>query len=199
MPVAERESEPSRARILEAASAEFGTHGFAGARTARIARAAGVNKQLLFYYFGSKARLYRAVVEHAERRLAQASVRIRGVERTTDRLRRQLEQAFQTLAANPSQLRLVLERASHPDRDAPADGDTVKAILERIRGVVSEGQGLGFFRDDADPDEVARQAVVLVVGYLAVEHALEPDSPAEPRRTDWIAGVCDLVLRALTW
>jgi TetR/AcrR family transcriptional regulator len=51
-------------RILAAAEEGFAAHGLAGARTERIAARAGVNKALLYYYFGSKRELYRAVLEH---------------------------------------------------------------------------------------------------------------------------------------
>jgi TetR/AcrR family transcriptional regulator len=50
-------------RILAAAEQAFAEHGIAGARTDQIVRAAGVNKALLYYYFGSKEKLYAAVLE----------------------------------------------------------------------------------------------------------------------------------------
>jgi TetR/AcrR family transcriptional regulator len=53
----------TRTRILDAALTEFATHGLAGARTDRIANAAGVNKALLYYYFDSKENLYLAALE----------------------------------------------------------------------------------------------------------------------------------------
>lgn len=56
-------SAETRARILNAALSEFSALGLAGARTERIAAAAGVNKALLYYYFESKAGLYRAALE----------------------------------------------------------------------------------------------------------------------------------------
>lgn len=57
---AERQRDPERtkARILEAAKAEFGAKGFAAARVGVIADRAGVNKQLISYYFGGKEGLY---------------------------------------------------------------------------------------------------------------------------------------------
>jgi len=55
--------ESSRAAILRAAERIFADAGLAGARTDAIARAAGVNKALLYYYFKSKDALYRAVLE----------------------------------------------------------------------------------------------------------------------------------------
>jgi TetR/AcrR family transcriptional regulator len=50
-------------RILAAAESIFAERGLAGARTEEIARAARVNKALLYYYFDSKRKLYRAVFE----------------------------------------------------------------------------------------------------------------------------------------
>src|ERR1700704_3894973 len=57
--------EESRAAILQAAAKEFAEHGIAGARTDAIARQAGVNKALLYYYFKDKETLYGAVLDHA--------------------------------------------------------------------------------------------------------------------------------------
>jgi TetR/AcrR family transcriptional regulator len=51
-------------RILEAAERHFAAHGLAGARTDQIALSAHVNKAMLYYYFGDKRRLHRAVLEN---------------------------------------------------------------------------------------------------------------------------------------
>ncbi|MBN9508777.1 MAG: TetR family transcriptional regulator C-terminal domain-containing protein [Alphaproteobacteria bacterium] len=53
----------STAAILAAAEREFSRGGFAAARMARIAAEAGLPKTNLHYYFGTKERLYRAVLE----------------------------------------------------------------------------------------------------------------------------------------
>src|SRR5205085_10189678 len=62
-------------RILAAAAAEFADRGYAGARVDRIARRARVNKAMLYYHFGSKQSLYRALLRqifsHAADRLKQ--------------------------------------------------------------------------------------------------------------------------------
>jgi TetR/AcrR family transcriptional regulator len=56
--------EQSRVAILDAAVREFARDGVAGARTDAIARSAGVNKALLYYYFADKEALYQAVLDH---------------------------------------------------------------------------------------------------------------------------------------
>ncbi|WP_202638829.1 TetR/AcrR family transcriptional regulator [Bailinhaonella thermotolerans] len=61
-----RDPERTRERILEAATEEFGEKGYAGARVSAIARRAGVNAQLISYYFDGKAGLYRALSQRWE-------------------------------------------------------------------------------------------------------------------------------------
>src|ERR1700739_344578 len=59
--------EESRTAILQAAIREFARGGVAGARTDAIARAAGVNKALLYYYFRDKDALYGEALEQVFR------------------------------------------------------------------------------------------------------------------------------------
>jgi len=59
----QRDAERSRQRLIAAALEEFAAKGYAGARVKEIARRAGLNPQLITYYFGGKEGLYRAVGE----------------------------------------------------------------------------------------------------------------------------------------
>ena len=56
-----RDPARTRQRILRAARREFVAKGFAGARVDAIARAASVNKRMLYHYFGNKEALFRAI------------------------------------------------------------------------------------------------------------------------------------------
>lgn len=66
----------TRGRILDAALREFSAHGLAGARTEQIAAAAGVNKALLYYHFGSKEKLYAAALEMVSERIRDRSMAV---------------------------------------------------------------------------------------------------------------------------
>lgn len=55
----------TRQRILAAATDEFAANGFSGARTARIAHRARINRAMLHYYFGSKHALFEQVLRLA--------------------------------------------------------------------------------------------------------------------------------------
>lgn len=69
-------SAETRARILDAALREFSSNGLAGARTERIAAAAGVNKALLYYHFESKEKLYLAALDVVSLRVRDRSMAI---------------------------------------------------------------------------------------------------------------------------
>jgi TetR/AcrR family transcriptional regulator len=62
----QRDAERTRQRILDAAVEEFSAKGYAGARVAEIARRAGVNAQLIAYYFDGKQGLYDTLRERWE-------------------------------------------------------------------------------------------------------------------------------------
>ena len=73
---AQDRSAETRARILDAALGEFAANGLAGARTERIASAAGVNKALLYYYFNSKEKLYAAAFEMIAAKVRDSSMAV---------------------------------------------------------------------------------------------------------------------------
>ena len=67
-----RDPERTRAKILEAATDEFTKHGLGGARVDRIAKRAGTNERMLYYYFVSKDQLFLTVLENVYIKLAEA-------------------------------------------------------------------------------------------------------------------------------
>jgi AcrR family transcriptional regulator len=58
-----RNAEATRAKILKAALSEFSERGLPAASTDDIAERCGVNKRMIYYYFGSKEGLYLAALE----------------------------------------------------------------------------------------------------------------------------------------
>jgi len=158
-------------RIIAAAGEEFSRYGFEGARVARIARRAGVNKQLLFYYFHSKRGLFTAVLNqgaaHLERALSDLPVPGRD---PLDRIRTALAQQFDFLARHPD---LVLLLTSAGRSDARPFAPAIKQLVV----LLAEGQGRGRVRDDIDPHLAAAQALVLMVAYLGLESLIATSAP----------------------
>lgn len=187
----------SRLLILEAARDEFATRGFAGARTQRIAQRAGVNKQLLFYYFGSKRGLYDAVLDEAKGALARPIEAAHTAAQGAQGIRARLAEILRAATCTPEIGRLVAAGAQLPDGHGSAR-TALQGLIRELSATISDGQGIGYFRDDAEPDVAARQAAVLVLGYLALEPALESAGDAASREA-WVDDVIRLVTRGLTW
>ena len=61
----QRDPEQTQQEILEVATLAFAEKGLAGARVDEIAARTRTTKRMIYYYFGSKQGLYRAVIERA--------------------------------------------------------------------------------------------------------------------------------------
>src|SRR6202007_2953325 len=73
-----RDADRTQQSILRAAMGEFSAKGLGGARIDAIAERAGVNKRLIYYYFGNKEALFLAVLEqtYADIREAEAALHL---------------------------------------------------------------------------------------------------------------------------
>jgi TetR/AcrR family transcriptional regulator len=92
----------TKAAILRVAADSFASAGLAGARTEAIARAAGVNKALLHYYFKSKEGLYSAVLEeHMKEFSRQAEGILAGPSSARERVLRFVSLHFDFVSARP--------------------------------------------------------------------------------------------------
>src|SRR3954464_15030000 len=183
-------------RIGTAARDEFARRGYAGARVEQIARRAGVNKQLLFYYYHSNRGLFQAVLPQAAGELETA---LSGLPSPSggplERLRLTLQAQFEFLASNPQIVVLLGQGTRANTAFAPA--------IKRLVVLLAEGQGLGQVRDDLDPHLAAAQALILMVGYLSLEavvaasaRPLGADEPALRER--WRDAAVDLVVAGVS-
>jgi len=138
----------TRARLLAAAAAEFAARGFDGANVDRIARAARVNKAMIYYHFRNKAALYAEIFQGFIR---AALDRIRqvadGPADPADKIRAFIRALVEEAAARPHfppmWLREVAGGGRHLDRGTI---DLVAQIPATLGRIVAEGQARGRFR-----------------------------------------------------
>ena len=152
----QRDAERSRQALLEAALDEFAERGYAGARVADIAQRAGVNKQLINYYFGSKEGLYLAVQQgwlDREEGFAPPDLAL------ADLVVRYLQDAVR----DPRALRLLLWRGLADD-SAPGGRRSRQPDLDRVRA----GQVAGEVAADLDPAAVLLAGMGMVAAPLAM-------------------------------
>lgn len=153
-------SERTKATILAAAQREFSTHGLAGARVDRIAKSARVNNHALYYHFGNKSALFRAVLENgydafrarqAPRDLKNSPPREAMAEIVSD--------VFEFIRDTPEHMALVLD--VNRNRGAHLTADVRKRVraaasplLRDIGGVLRQGQSIGVFAKHVDPEHL---------------------------------------------
>jgi AcrR family transcriptional regulator len=134
-----------RERLLAAALEEFAERGPAGARVESIARAAGVNKQLITYYFGGKEGLYREMLRWC---FAQPDAEIGGDLAGGD-LGDMLVGFFRRVTADPRWLRLLQWEALG---DEPVDDENRRAHYRGLVEFAERGKAEGWFPADLDAD-----------------------------------------------
>ena len=66
-----KKSEITRKRILDAAEAEFAEKGLYGTRVDEIAARSGINKRMMYVYFGNKEELYMTILKTVYSRLTE--------------------------------------------------------------------------------------------------------------------------------
>jgi TetR/AcrR family transcriptional regulator len=150
-----RDPEATQRKLLAAARLEFANKGLAGARVDEIAARAGVNKQLVYHYFGDKDSLYLAVLEwiYEEIRDHERKLNLRGLspERA---IRKLIESSFDHLATHPDFVALLNDEnrngARHV-RQSTKLADMHSPLVSMIAAILAEGVRSGVFRRGINP------------------------------------------------
>jgi TetR/AcrR family transcriptional regulator len=138
-------ADQTRARILDAATREFSSNGLAGARTVRIAEAAGVNKALLYYYFQGKDALYSAALETVAARMAVPSMKVLALDCSAgERLARFTLNHFDRIYSQPvfqtlMQQEMIRLRRGESNEMSPLVDQLFRPLGDKLFAVAEEG------------------------------------------------------------
>jgi TetR/AcrR family transcriptional regulator len=152
---ARRDPEATRAKLLAAARREFAEKGLAGARVDEIAERAGVNKQLVYHYFGDKDAIYLAVLEwiYDEIRSHERQLNLTGLP-PDKAIRKLIESSFDHLAAHPDFVALLNDENRHGARHVRRSGRLPQMhspLVGLVEEILAEGVRGGIFRRGIDP------------------------------------------------
>ena len=157
--------------ILEVATREFAAHGLAGARIEKIQQQTRTSKRMIYYHFGSKEGLYRAVIERAFEMAREVDKDFDPQKGTPEQALKQIaNNAFEAFTQNPSFVRLLTfenlsgapyirqsQHASRLNRLAMAD----------LESVLKRGYADGSIRKDVKPLDVYINMVGLCYYHVA--------------------------------
>jgi len=153
-----RDPERTKLEILEVATQEFAERGFAGARVDEIAAQTRTTKRMIYYYFGSKERLYIAVLESAYEaiRITEQNVDINNLDPIAA-VRTLAELTFDRHEANPSFSRLVSHENTHRAQFLAAGGGFPgldRPVIKMLQQALEQGRDQGVIRRDIDVFDV---------------------------------------------
>jgi len=200
-----RDPVATRKKLLTAARLEFARHGFAGARVDEIAERAGVNKQLVYHYFGDKDALYLAVLEWVYEDIREQERRLNLEGLPPDKaIRKLIEASFDHLAANPDFIVLLNDEnrggARHVRGSTRLEA-MHSPLVKSVSYILHEGVRAGIFRKGIDPVQLYISIAGLSYFFFSNTPTLSAifgkDLSSRAQRRARRRHVADLVLQSL--
>ena len=183
-----RDPDAVKADILEAAIAEFGEKGLAGARVDEIAAPTRTSKRMIYYYFGSKEGLYLAALEASYRRVrnTELGMHLHNMP-PTEAMRCLTSVTFDHHLNNENYIRLVMAENINRGRFL-AQSDHIQELnrpaIALVRGIYERGVADGVFRPGLDAADIHASISALAFFNVSNRHTfgmifqLDNTSPA---------------------
>jgi AcrR family transcriptional regulator len=202
-----RNSVETKEKILNAAIDEFCAHGYAGASTTRIVRAAGCNIRMLYHYFDSKDGLYMAALSrvYEELRTSEEATNFwnapprEGIVALT-------HFTFDFMRENRRFPKMILNENLNQGRAAAQIAETInttaRPFIDKIGALLAKGHAEGDFTRRPDPLHLYLTILALSFIHISNQHTLSATfgvnlaSPAFLK--DRKAHVTEVVLAFLT-
>jgi AcrR family transcriptional regulator len=166
-----------KVRLHAAAAKVFARKGYAAATVREIVEAAGVTKPVLYYHFGSKEGIYKAILETAYGDFVRRLASVGGLGGSASlRLTRLCEEVYTIFRRHTEAVRLMHAIVYGPPQGAPFfDFDRALLLFEEsVAAIIRQGRRAGEFRGD----EAAMTRAVLGVCNECVDIELvRPDRP----------------------
>ncbi len=198
--------EQTKAAILQAALVEFANLGLSGARTDAIAKSAGVNKALLYYYFHDKETLYGATLESV---FAETAAKLSAVLDRPLSPRQKLlafaETYFDAVASNPLFPRLVQQEMMRAGTGLSPHLLRIaekyqRPVFAKVMRLFEEGIRAGEFRK-IDVFQFLPSMVAMIVHYFSSTPMMRAFMPGDPLSPERVAArrvaVLDLISAAV--
>ncbi|MBT8208682.1 MAG: TetR/AcrR family transcriptional regulator [Acidimicrobiia bacterium] len=176
-----------RELLLEAATAEFGEHGFEGASTRAIAARVDAHQPQINYHFASKDDLWRSTVDHLFSLLDAAMVGVNEIEEPGEAFAESIRRLVRFAAVHPELNRIMVQEASSPSARMEWVTEThIRPRFEQRREIWKKLRRDGIA---APVDELVMHYVLIGAASLPYVNAPEAEllfgsSPTGPQRIE---------------
>ncbi len=201
-----RDADRTRAEILDVATREFARAGYAGARVDEIAALTRTTKRMIYYYFGSKEKLFTAVLErmYTVIREAEQALDVNHLDPVAA-IRRLAELTFDHHESHPEFIRLVTIENIREAEHILASAELARLsspALDVLDRILTSGRTAGVFRDDVDAVDVHVLISSFCFFRVANRHTFgalfHRDLVAGDRRDHYRVMVGDMIVAYLT-
>lgn len=171
-----RNADATRTKILQAALSEFSERGLPAASTDDIADRCGVNKRMIYYYFGSKEGLYLAALESVFEKFValERKIEVEHLEPAAA-IEAMINLKIDYYVENPQFVSfLAMEnfyKARHLRKSKKLNMFKTP-LTDVIARILKRGQSSGQFRQDVDPVDFYVSMCALCIMYFSNQHSL---------------------------
>ena len=177
----------TRKQILDAALTQFADRGYTGTSIHDITEAARVAKPALYYHFGSKAGLFRALMDRAEdETLSMFCSAAAGAAPLPDRMVEISVAAFRLAVKHCDVIRLALGHSFLAKGAVPSQALCPKKSRRRhgvMREFMEQGLADGTFRPELDAEQLTLSFVGLLRSHI-MAHLANPRYPMTRRTAE---------------
>ena len=167
-----REAAETRDNILLVATREFADKGLAGARIDEIADKTASSKRMIYYYFGGKDELYRAVLERAYERIRAQEQDAHFENLPPDEaLRAIIGHNLDYHFENPDFVRLVMNENVHYGEHIAQIASMKQrnsTVIAALGAILDKGVAAGMFRSGIDPVDL--HSMISALSFYSVSN-----------------------------
>lgn len=199
-----RNPELTKKKILEAGETCFADKGYYGARIDEIAACSGVNKRMIYAYFGNKEALYRAVLKQVYSRMQRMELdHIADEGDCKEAVAAIIRNNFQFLYENPTVVKIMMwENLNEAQFAKSVSLRSIKQpVYDKIRAVLKRGIAEGVFRAEIDIESVVFDTIAFSFSYFSNRFTLsqifDTDFNREDEMQRRIDHICACILQYL--
>lgn len=160
----------SRQRILKTATRLFAEKGFSGISVDEIVDTAGINKRMVYHYFGSKAKLFQAALSAEYKKLEALEIKTLNPTDPIEKIITDIVRAyFDFLQANPEFVQLLLWENLNKGRNLDQMNIQLSKspMLDLLVKAINTGKEKGTVRQEVD----SRFLLISLIGNCKIYYS----------------------------